>query len=120
MSTNQRSLDNVSRRIFLKASAMTTLGLTSGLTSPAAFAHFGGSETLKVGLIGCGGRGTGAARDAVVSSENVEITALGDLFEDRLDRSRSGLLDAIGENLKVTNKRLLLALMPTKRSSTQT
>ena len=104
MSTNQRPLDNVSRRVFLKASAMTTLGLTSGLTSPAAFAHFGGSDTLKVGLIGCGGRGTGAARDAVASSENVEISALGDLFEDRLDRSRSGLLDAIGENLKVTDE----------------
>ncbi|GMQ82494.1 MAG: Gfo/Idh/MocA family oxidoreductase [Rhodothermia bacterium] len=108
MSNFQRPLDNVSRRTFLKASGMTTLGLTAGLTTglatPSALAKFGGSDTLKVGLIGCGGRGTGAARDAVVSSENVEITAMGDLFEDRLDQSRASLLEEIGESLKVSDE----------------
>jgi predicted dehydrogenase len=52
--------------------------------------HVRGQEpTLKVGLIGCGGRGTGAADNVLDSSENVQIIALADLFEDRLKKCRA-------------------------------
>ncbi len=103
MSISKHPNEIVSRRAFIKASGITTLGLSTGLTTSSTLSQFSRLNTLKVGLIGCGGRGTGAARDAVMSSENVEITAMGDLFEDRLDRSRSGLMEAIGESLKVTD-----------------
>ena len=69
------------------------------------FAYAGARSTLRVGVIGCGGRGTGAARDAVVSSEGVEIVAMGDLFEDRLDGSRQALEQEIGEAFKVDDRR---------------
>ena len=73
----------VSRRDFLKGSA--TAGAAVLLTGFAANrAYAAGSDLLKVGVIGCGGRGTGAAGDAVKSSQNVQIWAAGDLFPERL------------------------------------
>ncbi len=87
----------MSRRSFLKVSAATT----ASLMASGNFAYAAGSDVLKVGLVGCGGRGTGAARDAVVGADNVRITAMADLFEDRLDRSYAGLQEAIGEALQV-------------------
>ena len=53
------------------------------------WAHAQGSDRMRVGVIGCGGRGTGAANDCVASSRGVEIVALADAFEDRL-RSLKG------------------------------
>ena len=51
--------------------------------APGVFAA--GSDKIRVGVIGCGSRGTGAAKNCVESSPNVEIVALGDTFRDRLD-----------------------------------
>ncbi len=101
MATEQNNTHDLSRRDFLKTSAVTTLGVSAGLLASGNFAYAAGSDTLRVGLVGCGGRGTGAARDAVVSADGVEIVAMGDLFEDRLDRSREALGQEIGEALKV-------------------
>ncbi len=86
-----------SRRKFIKVSAASTLGLMAS----GNFAYAGGGDTIRVGLVGCGGRGTGAARDAVESSEGVEIVAMGDLFEDRLDTSMKNLKEAVGDAFKV-------------------
>ena len=92
--------NEITRRDFAKVTAAGTLGLmVSG-----NFAYAGARDTLRVGVIGCGGRGTGAARDAVVSSEGVEIVAMGDLFEDRLDASRQALEQEIGEAFKVDDR----------------
>ncbi len=88
---------HLSRRNFLKVSAATT----AGLMATGNFAYAAGGDALRVGLVGCGGRGTGAARDAVVGAENVQIVAMADLFEDRLDRSMEGLKQEIGEALQV-------------------
>jgi predicted dehydrogenase len=68
-----------SRRHFLKTSAAAVATLTA---VPAV--HAAGSDVLKVGLIGCGGRGTGAAAQALNADPNVKLIALGDMFEDRL------------------------------------
>ncbi len=93
---------NLSRRDFVKTGALATAG-ASLLMASGNFAYAAGSDTIKVGLIGCGGRGTGAARDCVESAPGVQITALGDLFEDQADRSRELLKEAIGDALKVTD-----------------
>jgi predicted dehydrogenase len=53
--------------------------------SPHLFAA--GDDTLRVGLIGCGGRGTGAAAQALKADKNVKLVAMGDAFEDRLSQS---------------------------------
>ena len=90
----------VSRRDFLKTSAAVSLAaLTSGAASRVFAA---GSDKLRVGLIGCGGRGTGAAKDCVNSSDNVEIVAIGDLFRDRVDRSLAKLKEGVGDKVEVT------------------
>src|SRR5256885_4111360 len=81
------------RRSFLKTSGAVALGgaisapLILGTKSSAASP----GDTIKVGLIGCGGRGTGAARDALMGDENVVITAMGDVFDDRSKLSLESL-----------------------------
>ena len=102
--TSTRTNEHLTRRHFLKTSAASAALVASG-----NFAYAAGSDTLRVGLVGCGGRGTGAARDAVVAAANVggaaEIYAMGDLFEDQLDRSREQLQTAIPDALNVTDER---------------
>jgi len=51
-----------------------------------------GSDVLKVGLIGCGARGTGAAGQALMADKNVKLVAMADAFEDRLNESLDNLL----------------------------
>jgi predicted dehydrogenase len=80
-----------SRRSFLQASA-TLAG--AALVADVAFqrtAHAAGSDVLRVGLIGCGGRGTGAASQALRADPHVKLVALGDAFQDRLDSSLESL-----------------------------
>lgn len=56
------------------------------------------ADPIRIGVIGCGGRGTGAARDAIAASDNVQIVALGDLFPDRLTRAREQFARLAGED----------------------
>lgn len=71
------------RRDFLKTTA--GIGLAAGLIPNAV--HAGVSEVIKIGLVGCGGRGTAAATDAMKADKGVHLVAMGDLFPDRLDGS---------------------------------
>jgi predicted dehydrogenase len=91
------------RRRFLKSSAAASGALlTTGALGRVAFA--GGTDTIRAGLIGCGGRGTGAAENCVQAAPGVEIVAMGDLFEDRLRWSR-GELQKLGPAMKVADPR---------------
>jgi predicted dehydrogenase len=91
----------IPRRDFLKTSAaITAATLSSGVLASGVWAQ--ADEKMRVGLIGCGGRGSGAARDAVVCSDGVELCAMGDLFQDRLDKSFANLKEALGDKFKVT------------------
>src|SRR5215467_4184467 len=74
------------RRSFLKTSAAAGAVLA---VAPAV--HAAGGDTLKVGLIGCGGRGTGAAREALQADKNVKLVAMADAFDDRLKESLDNL-----------------------------
>jgi predicted dehydrogenase len=79
-----------SRRDFLKTSAAVAgATLASGLIVPHV--HAAGSDVLKVGLVGCGGRGTGAAMQALRADKNTKLVALGDAFTDRLEECRKTL-----------------------------
>jgi len=81
---------NQSRRGFLKHSAVATTAAWSTL-SLAQPVHAGGSDTLKVGLVGCGGRGTAAARDALQADPGVRIVALGDVFPEVVETAHKKL-----------------------------
>ncbi len=80
--------ETASRRTFLKASAATAA--VTAATLPGAYAA-GGDEVLRVGLIGCGGRGTGAAREALRADPKVKLVAMCDAFMDRLQDSLNDL-----------------------------
>jgi myo-inositol 2-dehydrogenase / D-chiro-inositol 1-dehydrogenase len=101
MEPQETSPNGLSRRAFIKSSAVTAAALASqGLTGVYA----AGSDRLRIGLIGCGGRGSGAALNALESSPNVELVALGDLFQDRLDDFRRGLARQ-GDKVKLSDDR---------------
>ena len=75
------------RRRFLQATVATAAASVSGIP----LVHAQGNDTLRIGLIGCGGRGTGAAVNALRADPNVRLVAMGDAFRDRLDRSLAEL-----------------------------
>lgn len=80
-----------SRRDVLRAAgAATALGATSSLAHGAA-QDAADVPILKVGLIGCGGRGSGAATNALRADPNVRLVAMGDAFEDQLEKSLKNL-----------------------------
>ena len=78
----QTDLTGLTRREVLKATSLASLAAAFHTTG-GAFAAYA-SERIRVGLIGCGGRGTGAAIDCAKASPDVVITALGDLFPDQI------------------------------------
>ncbi len=79
---------NVTRREFLKTSSVAA---AAAVAAPGVFAA--GSDKLRVGLIGCGARGTGAGMNCVLSSPGVEIAALGDVFPDQVEACYKRLKD---------------------------
>jgi predicted dehydrogenase len=85
---NSTSHKQASRREFLKSSAavlVTSAAATQQALSAGVWTA--GGDTLRVGLIGCGGRGTGAASQALAADKNVKLVAMADAFADRLDKS---------------------------------
>src|SRR5947209_496094 len=71
------------RRDLLKTAAV------AGTLAALPNAHAAGGDLLRVGLVGCGGRGTGAATQALAADPNVKLVAMADAFEDRLQESHS-------------------------------
>jgi predicted dehydrogenase len=86
--TSQPSSNASSRRDFLKSSTMAAVGAgLLGNVGAFAGAYAGGDDLIRVGLIGCGGRGTGAAAQALSTAGNVKLVAMGDAFADRVQKS---------------------------------
>jgi predicted dehydrogenase len=80
-----------SRREFIKTSAVISTALAApAILSGKAFAAEN-SETLRIGLIGCGGRGTGAAGQALSADKNVVLAAMGDAFPEKIQDSLNAL-----------------------------
>jgi predicted dehydrogenase len=91
MSTHDQTTSGASRRDFLKTSTAVVVGsgLASGLSIPGAFAAE--TDEIRVGVIGCGGRGTGAIDNVLSAAPGVRIVAVADLFKDRLEQSLKNL-----------------------------
>jgi predicted dehydrogenase len=103
MKTNSGSNDRcgLSRRQFLKSS--TAAAVAGPLVAGSALAQrrtLSPGDTVRVGLIGCGGRGTGAAAQALAADSNVRLVALGDAFKDRLQSS----LETLKKQKEITEK----------------
>ncbi len=97
--TTELNFTGPNRRRFVAA----TIGAATMGGAPLATmmpVHAAGSDLLKVGLIGCGGRGSGAALQALKADANVKLTAMGDAFEDRIQIS----LQSLSRNQDVAGK----------------
>ena len=107
----ERRIPPVSRRKFIQTTVSTTAAAAAAMAWPGRAHGFyaWGSDVIRVGIIGCGGRGTGAAGDCLRGTEGVEIVALGDLAPDRLASCRTELEKlgasnpAFAERIKVTD-----------------
>lgn len=101
---NNRNTER-NRRTFLKNSGIALIGSTlayhSGLSVPITNEK---KATLKIGLVGCGGRGTGAALQAIHADPDVVLTAMGDVFEDRLNASYEELAKEAKDKVKVNSQ----------------
>ena len=105
MKENTLNAGKTNRREFIKSTGAAVIGSAATFNlafSTSAFAQ--NENTLKVGLIGCGGRGTGAANEALHADPNVVLTAMGDAFQDRLDQSFDNLLKMHPDKVKVENE----------------
>jgi predicted dehydrogenase len=98
------------RRDFLTSATATLAGaaaatsMASGLTFPLV--HAAGSSTIKIGLVGCGGRGSGAAEQALTADSGTKLVAIADAFQDRIDDHLSTIKDsAVGSRVDVPKDR---------------
>ena len=82
---------SLSRRTFLRGSSATVASAAIAPYLAAKSLRPGGAELLKVGLVGCQGRGTGAAAEALRADKNVKLVAMGDVFADHLESSLKSL-----------------------------
>ena len=86
---------NINRRLFVKSTTISTGALLTVPFSLEAMANSSNNRKIKLALIGCGGRGTGAAVQALRADADVELVAMADAFSDQLENS----LKAISEEL---------------------
>jgi myo-inositol 2-dehydrogenase / D-chiro-inositol 1-dehydrogenase len=93
--SSRMSRSRGSRRDFLKVSAVAGAALAA-----VPHVHAAGSEVIRIGLIGCGKRGTGAASQALRADPHVKLVAMGDAFQDRLD----GSLEFLKGDEKIASK----------------
>jgi predicted dehydrogenase len=91
---------DATRRDFLKTTAATAGVLATGLALQNT-AHAAGDDKIKVGVVGCGGRGSGAAENVLHSAPGVEIVAIGDVFKFRVDGLRNRLQHVVEEDATV-------------------
>jgi predicted dehydrogenase len=99
------SIQPTSRREFLKTTGrLAAVSALAGMTVP--YVHAEGNETLQVALIGCGGRGTGAAANAMdVTHGPVKLVAMADVFQERLNTSYDSLMQKHSQQMDVPQER---------------
>jgi predicted dehydrogenase len=94
------------RRDFLKNATLIGGGLMASPLISNANYFSGSEEVIKVAVVGCGGRGTGAAMQALSSKQNVRIVAMCDAFKDNLDKCHKELSEEINNSIGQLKTRL--------------
>jgi len=92
------------RRDFLKTAGAAALAFPALIRAEQA------TNAIKVGLVGCGGRGTGAAAQAMKADDFAELTAVADISQERIDTCLDQLLKTSGQKVKVEAKNIFLGL----------
>jgi predicted dehydrogenase len=100
MKNDASKLSNSNRREFLRQGSMLAGGLIAAPLITNANYFSGADDVIKIALVGCGGRGTGAASQALLSKQNVRIVAMADAFRDNLDNCYQSLTsDEMAESI---------------------
>ncbi len=94
---NNMPFSGKSRRDFVKQTGIISGGVLAAPLITNANFYSGASDEIKVALIGCGGRGTGAAVQALMSKQNVKLVAMADAFRDRLDDAYKSITGDLSE-----------------------
>lgn len=103
-SSNSNPADNTKsaepRRTFLKSTAAVgAVGATNAFLARSA--HAAGSDIIKVGLVGCGGRGNGAAKNAMTADPGCRLTAIAEVFYNRMEEGKKQLRKSLGDQYEV-------------------
>lgn len=106
--TNTKKLEKTqrpSRREFLKTSAVLMAAADLDRRSVATAAYAAGTDIIRIGMVGCGGRGFGAAINALKADPGIRLVAMGDLLMERVQERRSGLSERYSERVDVPDDR---------------
>jgi len=94
---------SLTRRDFLKTTATAAAAATLGTLDISRSAHAAGSDTLKVGMIGCGGRNAGAVAQALTADKGARLVAMCDIFMDRIQEKLNAIRSAKPDQVQVDN-----------------
>ena len=103
MKTEASPTQPITRRDFLKASTVAASAAAIGTLDLSRSAHAAGSDIIKVGMIGCGGRNTGAAAQALSADPGARLVAMCDIFRDRIEGAREELKKEKGAQVTVAD-----------------
>jgi len=98
--------NDLSRRTFLRHAAAATGAALAASASPGA--HAAGEDKVRIGMVGCGNRGTRDAIYCLQSSPGVELYAMADMFRDKVDESLGELRNEVRDKVNVTPDRIFL------------
>jgi predicted dehydrogenase len=101
-SINASPAPQTTRRDFLRTSATAAAAATLGSLDLSRSAHAAGSDVLRVGMIGCGGRNAGAAVQALTADPGARLTAMCDIFMDRVKAKRAEIKTEMARRMKDT------------------
>ncbi len=110
MANPAQTLPTITRRTFLKSSTAAVGTALLGTLDVARFAHAQEGSTLKIGLVGCGGRGTGAASDALLGDPGTKLWAAADLFLDKTQDAVKTLTPMFPDRIEVPRERQFTGL----------
>lgn len=91
------------RRQFLRSSAAAAAVVSVGVLDVGRYAHAAGSDIVRVGMIGCGGRNTGAGAQALMADKGARLVAMCDIFMDRVRGARESIRNVCGEAVEVSD-----------------
>lgn len=97
-------MQNLKRRTFIKAGSTLT-GAAALSSAPLSSVFAAGSDVIKIALIGCGGRGTGATFNAFASGQNIKLVAMADAFQDNLESTYKTLKEKFADKVDVPESR---------------
>ena len=107
MKNKSNYLENKSRRSFIKKTSMATGAIVASPLFVEAMSNVHAEKKLKVALVGCGGRGAGAAIQALRADENVKLVAMADAFKDRIENSLKSIKENLEGSIKIKIKEKL-------------